>query len=336
MKAKILSFFILTFLFFSCSKKDEASLSFLAMDTFMTLKCYGKEAHKVNQKVKAAIEELDSKLSVTLSESDFYRLNKAKDFPVKVSDDCSELLINCKKISELTDAAFDVTLYPVVKEWGFTNGNYHLPSENKIEELLKKVDYKKIQIDKNEVTFEPGQMLDSGAVGKGFAGDKAIEIYKKNGIKSAMVDLGGNIQLLGKNPYGKDWKIGIKNPLQNEIALALKVSNCAVITSGGYERNFKADDGKTYIHIFDPKTGFPVDNDIASVTVISDSGFYADALSTALFVMGQKKAVDFWKKNCNFQMIIITKDKALFYTEGLKNKISACTDFSKVTVLSAL
>ncbi|MCR5218575.1 FAD:protein FMN transferase [Treponema sp.] len=333
MKSKFMLLFAVIPLFFSCKEKKEASLSFMAMDTFMTLKCQGEYPEEVNLQVKETIESLDQSLSVTLPGSDFYRLNSAENFPVEVGEDAVSLLNLSVKYSELSRGAFDITLYPVMKEWGFTNGNYHVPAAETIESLLKKVDYKKIKTHGNSVTLEKGQMVDPGAIGKGLAGDKAIEIYKSKGVKSAMVDLGGNIQLLGKNPRGRDWLIGLRNPWGGEPVLGLKVHDCAVITSGGYERHFIADDGKKYIHIFDPETGCPVDNSLVSVTVVADTGAFADALSTALFVMGQEKAQSFWKEHGDFQMLIITEDRKLIYTAGLKDKIIIHEDFSSVQVL---
>ena len=320
-------------LFFSCSSEREASLSFMAMDTFMTLKCRAEEPEKLNQEVKAEVERLEALFSVTDSQSDFYRVNDAAEYPVIVSDSTRDLLELSVKYSELTDGAFDITMYPVLREWGFTNGNYHVPSSDKIDSLLKNVGYKNLKLDGNFITLKEGQMLDPGAVGKGYAGDAAIELYKKNGVRSALIDLGGNIQLLGKKPDGKDWRVALRNPWGGSPVLTVKVHDCAVITSGGYERHFVADDGKSYIHIFDPATGRPVDNSLVSATIIAEKGVYADALSTAVFVMGEEKAFELWKKCSDFEMVLLKNDRSAVYTEGLEKKLEMNFDFTSVTVL---
>ena len=165
--------------------------------------------------------------------------------------------------------------------------------------------------------------LDFGALGKGYAGDRTVQFLKDKGITSALLDFGGNIQALGTKPDGSLWTIGIKNPWNDEsnssVICSLKISDKAVVTSGGYERFFIGTDGKKYIHIFDSKTGCPVQSDLESVSIVCPSGLYADALSTSLFVMGKNQAIAFWKQHQDFDFILLTKDKEMLYSEGLKN-----------------
>ncbi|MBO6100321.1 MAG: FAD:protein FMN transferase, partial [Spirochaetaceae bacterium] len=175
--------------------------------------------------------------------------------------------------------------------------------------------------------------LDFGAIGKGYTGDEVIKLLKDNGIKSALLDLGGNIQALGKKADGTEWTIGIKSPWTGKAVAAIKIADRAVITSGGYERFFTADDGHNYIHIFDSKTGRPVDNGIAGVTIIAESGLYADALSTTMFVMGLEDAAAYWRHNSDFEMIIFTENQDLYYTEGLQEKLNLLADFNSVNVI---
>ena len=180
--------------------------------------------------------------------------------------------------------------------------------------------------------------LDFGAVGKGYAGDRAAEILKKNGIKSAILDFGGNIQTIGNKPDGSAWTVGIKNPWAaaeggNAVACGVKIRDKAVITSGGYERFFIGEDGKKYIHIFDGKTGRPVENDLESVTIICEKGLYGDALSTSLFVMGKEKAVQFWKENRDFDFILITKKRELLCTKSIKDEMKIIFDFENISIV---
>ncbi len=311
---------LFSFAFTSCSKSD--SLSFKAMDTFMTVKSFGKNPSKANELLKEKIIQIENFISVTNEESDVYKLNHAEKFPLSVDYNTILPLAISLNFAEKTDGALNPCLYPITKEWGFTTGNYRVPDEKTIQELLPVTDYKKIKIKDNLVWMDEGMMIDLGATGKGFAGDQGIAVLKANGIKSAILDFGGNVQCLGSKADGSDWTVGIKNPWQDGIVASVKISNMAVITSGGYERYFIGDDGKKYIHIFDPKSGKPVENNILSTTIISPHGIYADALSTATFVMGKEKSIELYKSEGDFEMIMIFDDHSILITKGLEGKFS--------------
>ena len=335
------------FLLNSCSKSSNDSIAFEAMDTFMTIKSYGKNAHKGNLLAKKEIETLESILSTTNSASEIYKINqkseeslKNQDTPCRQSFDLSktaeELTSFSIKMAEAGDGAFNVFLYPVTKAWGFTKKEYKVPDDNHISSLLPLTDYKNASLSAGSLYIKSGMQLDFGGIGKGFAGDKAIEVLKESGITSAILDLGGNVQLLGSKPDGSDWNIGLRNPWESSAPplLSLKLSDSAIITSGGYERFFTSDDGKKYIHIFDSKTGRPVSSNIVSVTVICKEGRYGDALSTALFVMGKESAIEFWKtfSLCPFDFIMIFEDKSILYTKNLSEKINLLFEFSNVEI----
>lgn len=368
--------FLLITLITSCQEKKSV-ISFEAMDTFMTIQAYGKNAEEAANQAKNEILNLENLISTTKESSDIYKINHAtnkknttvatnataptanptttntftptaqtanppstpsENLKLSVSPQTSQLLSFTLQMADRTQGALNPALYPITLAWGFTTENYRLPSDSEIAGLLPLTDYRQIHIGSDTVSIKSGMMLDLGAVGKGYAGDKAIEILQKNGIKSAILDLGGNIQTLGTKADGSEWSVGIKNPWEGKVAAGLKVTDKAVITSGGYERFFTADDGKNYIHIFDPNTGRPVQNDLASVTIISKKGLYGDALSTALFVMGKDKAIAYWEnhhnlKNQDFEMLLITNDKKLIYTPGLAGKIQILADFACVDVV---
>ena len=311
----------------------KSTLNITAMDTFMTIQCYGdkKDAEIANQKAKEEILKIEKLLSVTDIESEIFRINHHQNEWQNVNQTTWEVLLEAKQMAQLTQGSFNPCLYPILSAWGFTTGSFSIPDNEKILHLLNFTDFEKIEFKDSYKIFIPqNMMIDLGGIAKGFTGDKIIQILKENGIESALLDFGGNIQTLGTKPDGTKWNIGIKNPLTGEVAAGIKVENMAVITSGGYERFFTASDGKKYIHIIDSKTGFPVDNEIASVTILSSSGTYADALSTALFVMGTEKAFSFWKEHRDFEMLIFTKDKRSFATEGLKNKVDFLDDSFEV------
>ena len=315
------------------SYSHKSTLNITAMDTFMTIQSYGdkKNAEIANQKAKEEILRIEKLLSVTDIESEIFRINHHQNEWQNVNQTTWEVLLEAKQMAQLTQGSFNTCLYPILSAWGFTTGSFSIPENNTIQYLLQFTDFEKIKFEDSYKIFIPqNMMIDLGGIAKGFTGDKIIQILKENGIESALLDFGGNIQTLGTKPDGTKWNIGIKNPLTGEVAAGIKVENMAVITSGGYERFFTASDGKKYIHIIDSKTGFPVDNEIASVTILSSSGTYADALSTALFVMGTEKAFCFWKEHRDFEMLIFTKDKRSFATEGLKNKVDFLDDSFEV------
>lgn len=320
----------------SCSQKME-STSFTAMDTYMTVKSYGRSAAAANQLVQREVERLEGILSTTIEGSDVYKINNSDvevsvKIPVRVETAC--LIERGAEFYKITGAAFNPALYPVIREWGFTTGEYKVPSDEKIRELLQYTDFSTV-VESTQSIFRPaGLQLDFGAIGKGYAGDRAIEILRETGVKSALLDFGGNIQVLGSKPDGSDWTVGIKNPWGGQPVAAVKLRDACMITSGGYERFFTGEDGKKYIHIFDSKTGRPVENDLESVTIICREGIYGDALSTSLFVMGLDKAIDFWKsRNRDFDFVIITKDKSIVYTAALENSISLLFDFDSIRVV---
>ncbi len=318
------------FLFVSCGEQ-KATTSLNAMDTFMTIQVYGKKPDIALEKTKKLIYQIERNISTTNQASDVYRLNHGEK--IVVSNDTLMLTKYGLDFAKQTNGVFNPALYPVTSAWGFTTGAYKVPSKKQIDELLPLTDYSKIQIDGDCISLEHGMALDFGAIGKGYTGDEVIKLLKANGIRSALLDLGGNIQALGKKADGTEWNIGIKSPWTGKAAASIKISDKAVITSGGYERFFTADDGHNYIHIFDGKTGRPVDNGIAGVTIIAESGLYADALSTTMFVMGLKDAAAYWKEHSDFEMIIFTENQDLYYTEGLDGKLQLLTDFASVNVI---
>lgn len=327
---KIFALFSITFLLISCGEKN-SSTSFNAMDTFMTIQAYGKKSPQAIENAKKLILQIEQNISTTNSTSDIFRLNHGET--PAVSNDTLTLTSYSLKFAEKTQGAFNPALYPITSAWGFTTGNYNVPSESHITELLKLTDYSKIKIESDTIKMEPGMALDFGAIGKGYAGDQAIQFLRESGITSALLDLGGNIQTLGNKPDGKEWNIGIKSPWTGKAALAIRISNKAVITSGGYERFFTADDGQDYIHIFNGKNGMPVNNGIAGVTIVTESGLYADALSTSMFVMGLNDSAEYWKQHPDFEMIIFTDEQDLYFTEGLQEKLTPLTEFNSVSVI---
>ncbi len=308
----------------SCSQTEAelkpilATADIFAMDTFMTVKAYGPNADQLLDEAKLVISGLEKSLSVTNPESDIYRLNHANGEPTELCEDAARIIARANEISELTDGSLDISIYPLVSAWGFTTGEYTIPDENTIHELLKLVDHTKIRLEDKTVSLEDGMQIDLGAVAKGYTGDKLAALLKNGNVTSALINLGGNIHTVGAKPDGTPWKIAIADPFSPEKELLhLEIIDKVVITSGNYERYFIGEDGKHYCHIIDPKSGYPSENGVVSMTVVGDSGITADALSTALFAAGAEKAVELWNTLDSFEMIFVTDENKLYITEGL-------------------
>lgn len=329
MKKKILSLTLavgVALLFCGCSAKEESQNTFYSMNTVMRITAFSDNQETGNAAIRAAqqrVTELDRLWSVTNPDSELSRINSGE--LSAASYDTYELLSFGLEIAEKTEGAFDPTIYPVLTAWGFTLDENRVPSEAELAELLKRVDYRNIRQSGIEITLQNGATLDFGAIAKGYASDCVTQILRERGISSALIDLGGSITALGKKPDGSDWKIGVKNPEGDGNVGILALSDLSAVTSGAYERFFTAEDGTVYGHIINPETGYPVDNDLLSVTIISENATLCDALSTALFVMGSEKARNFYRENgsvMGFNIILITKNHELILSGGAAERFT--------------
>ncbi len=320
---KLLSLALCLALLAACHPADEGkSKSVFAMDTVMEFTAYGPNAQEA---VDAAGEEaarLNALLSATRPDSDIARANAAMGRSVEVSAETAQLLTQVLDRCADTGGALDVTIYPVMRAWGFDAKEYRVPSQGELDALLAGVDYAGVTIKGNTLTVPLGAELDLGAVGKGYAADRIVALWKELGVASGLLNLGGNVHCLGARPDGTDWNIGIRDP-EDESAGFCTVSgrDMSVVTSGPYQRNF-TQDGVTYHHIMDPSTGRPARSGALSVSVIGDSGLTCDALSTALFVMGPEKAADYWRERRDFDMVIYAEGGQVTYTSGLKDRLT--------------
>lgn len=302
------------------------------MDTYMTFTAYGTDAEPVILAAEDKIREMEELWSVTDKNSDVYAVNHSSGQTVTVDWKTAELLSFALDMAEETNGALEPTIYPVLTAWGFTTGENRVPAETELAELLEKVGYDKVELNNDQIQMEPGGMIDLGAVGKGYAGDEAAQILRERGITAALLDIGGNIQAIGTKPDGSDWRVGLKDPFSGGVLGIIQVSDVAVVTSGNYERFFIGEDGKVYGHIIDPATGHPVENGIASVSVIASEGKLCDALSTALFVMGLENAQDYWRQRRNFEMILIMEDGDIYLTEGIRDSFSLNSEYRNMKI----
>lgn len=316
------------------SGSDEISLSFEAMDTFISAKLYGAQQETVD-KIESEIKRLDSELSVVNAEGEnnyVYRLNR--DGSAQVSDDVAELARQSLELCKSTNGALDVTVYPFIEEWGFVSKDYKIPSKSRLSELSGLVNYSNVAQSGSNLSFKKeGMKLDFGAVAKGYAADMVQKILKDN-ASSAIVNLGGTVLAFGKKHDESLWRVGIADPDNSAAYMGmLSCTDKIIATSGSYERCFTGEDGKTYSHIIDPKTGIPVDNGILSVTIISDSGLRSDALSTALFVMGKEGAEKYYRENKDFDYIILAADKKAYVTAGVYDDFKLADGYDYKTII---
>lgn len=308
----------------------ECTRQLFAMDTFMSFTAYGKNSEEAVEAAMKEVQRLDALLSAGDEDSEVFQINR--DGSGTVSEDTGNILKRAMEIYEATDGLFDFTVYPLMELWGFTSQEYHVPSEEELSEVLPLVNASKIRLDGTEVTLGKGQRIDFGGIAKGYTSARIMDIFRKYGVVSGMVSLGGNVQVLGTKPDGSEWQIGIQDPDsgQGEVLAVLAVEDKAVITSGGYERYFE-EDGNTYIHIIDPRTGYPADAGLISVTIVSEDGTLADALSTSFYIMGLDDAVTCWRSSeDDFDMVLVRDNGEIFVTEGIS---SAFRTNEEVTIL---
>jgi len=312
-------------------EKAEATRDFFAMDTFMTLQVYGDRPQNAIDAAVEEIERLDGLLSTEDENSEVGRLNA--EGGGSVGEDTLYLLQRSIALTEDTKGAFDITIYPVMKAWGFAGGTYRVPEQTELQELLRHVNAAALVVEEKEYNLQLPEhvQIDFGSIAKGYASQRAVEVLRREGIESAMLNLGGNVALLGTKPDGTGWRIAIQDPKKNGNYLGVvEAKDCFIITSGGYERYFE-EDGVIYHHIMDPATGMPARNGLLSVTILSADGTLADGLSTALFVMGPEKATDYWKEHHDlFDMILYTEDGTMYITEGIRESFSSQRPFEVI------
>ena len=311
------------------SSPEPVQGTFFAMDTMMDFTIYG-ESGLIDQS-ESLIASLESLVSVTDADSELYAINQTGSGTL--TGKASSLMEQALEICRRTDGALDLSIYPIVRAWGFTTGSYQVPDEAEIQALLPLVDYRKIQYDAatGTVTLPEGMEIDLGSVAKGYAGQLAAQMLREHGVQSALLNLGGNVQTVGTKPDGSPWQIGIKDPQGEDAMMVLSVEDQAVVTSGGYERYFEQD-GQTYWHIMDPSTGHPADSGLISVTIVGDEGVVCDGLSTALFVMGLEKAADLWAQSGDFEAVFVTASGEVYITEGLRDRFALTEQYADTPV----
>lgn len=305
------------------------------MDTFCAITVVSPSKEKASEAIDAGFAEI-KKLEILLNyfspESELSVINNSAGISaVRVSNETAELIAKTINISKATGGAFDPSIAPVIRLWNFskkTTAN-SVPPDGMIREALRHVDYRKIVMRDSQEVFLPeeGMEMDLGGIAKGYAADKAVDAIKRRGIRAALVAIAGDIRGYGVNPSGNGWKVGIQNPRPaaaserpwEDVFAVLHLADRAISTSGDYQRFF-IQDGRRYHHLLDPASGYPADSGLISVSVIAPEGYLADSLSTAVFILGAGKGLKLLQSR-GLDGVLVDKNKNIFITDGLKEKI---------------
>ena len=265
-------------------------------NTYITIVFYDSQDAALYPECEELCGHYEAILSRTVPGSDIWEINHAGGKPVTVNDETAGLIQTALSFCSLTDGAVDITIAPLMDLWAFTEDipNHEPPTEQSIQEALKHVDYRKVSVTDNTVTLsDPEAQIDLGFIAKGFIADRLKDFLVSKGVESAIINLGGNIQLIGCKPDGGDYSIGVKKPFTqtDEILTSVPLRDTSFVTSGIYERCFEYN-GEFYHHILDPKTGYPVKNNLYQVSVLCPESVIADGCSTVLLLLGQEKGME--------------------------------------------
>ena len=293
-----------------CVTRTEPSVStqIFVMDTIMSLELWeGGSQEQLNQAVEQ-LYQWEDLWSATDEDSEIWAADHSGGEWVTLSGDTVDLLSQALDLCRLTGGALDLTAYSAVKAWGFTTGEYRVPEEEELAALADGIDHTQVELDRE-------------AVAKGYAGARLAEQLREQGVTSALLNLGGNVQTVGGKPDGSPWSVGVQDPASEQVdnLLAIQVVDQAVVTSGSYQRCFQQD-GQTYWHILDPETAAPARTGLASVTVVGPDGTVCDGLATALFVLGEEAGIELWRAHSELgvQVIWVREDGSVALTEGLE------------------
>lgn len=307
------------------SKSSSVNKTSYLMGTIVNLTIYDPPEDYLFSKSFEIIGEIESKMSLNINDSEVNKINNSPGVPVPVSDETIDVIERGLYYSEVSNGKFDITSGSLVKLWDIGGENAKVPSEEEISSVLPSIDYRTVKLDRdaNTVTLSsPGTTLDLGGIAKGYAADAVSEYLKSEGVEKAIVDIGGNLFLIGTNEEDSLWKVGIKNPFsesRNDYVGVLEASESSVVTSGVYER-FLESNGVKYHHILDPDTGYPSDNEIMGVSIVCDKSIDADGLSTSVFLLGLEDGISLVESLDGVDAIFITKSKEVYLTSGISDK----------------
>ena len=307
-----------------CSKMEPVSTSGFALDTAITITVYQEDQLELANQAMELCQQYDDMFSKTKEQSDVYRINHAQGQKVEVGEEVANMLSRSLEYSRLSDGAFDITIQSVNALWDFKAENPTLPAKEDIEKALQSVGYEQISLtqegDQWYCQVPDGVQIDLGGIAKGYIADQMANFLKEKGVENAVIDLGGNVKLLG-DKNGEGYTIGVRSPFDEtgqSLLGTVEASDCEIVTSGDYERYITVD-GVKYHHILDTKTGYSVENDLTAVTILSDDGLEADALSTTCFALGKEKGMELIEKLEGTECIMVLKDGTILQSSGASN-----------------
>ena len=284
------------------------------LDTFCTITILNKNDSELLDKCFELVEYYENMLSISIETSEVYKLNNLNGQSLEVSEDITYLINSTKEYYELSAGLFDITIGKLTSLWNFSEKDTP-PNKDDILDAVKTVDYNNITVNENTVTLQnPDTMLDFGAVAKGYICDRLKEFLIENGVHSAIINLSGDVYILGYKQDGKPFNVGIVKPFsENEIIADVNVADKAVVTTGVYQRCYYWEN-EFYHHLLNPHTGYPVNNNLHSVTVVADSGLEAEQLSTVLYLLGYEKAFEYVKQREDVEAVFIFDDSTIVST----------------------
>ena len=307
---------------------DPISATAFKLNTVVTVTVYDSQDQEILDGALALCDEYERIFSRTLPESELYRLNEGQlqedGGNYSLSDPLAELTAAGLYYGDLSDGAFDISIAPVSSLWDFTSGEGTVPDSEAIAEALELVNYRDVTLEGNALHFaKEGMQLDLGAVAKGYIADRIKDYLLEQGVESAIIDLGGNILCVGSRPGGDPFRIGLQRPFasRRETVATVEITDKSVVSSGIYERYFE-EDGVLYHHILNPATGYPYDNGLVSVTIISDKSVDGDGLSTSCFALGLEKGMELINSLPDVQAVFITEDRELHFSEGFEEELT--------------
>ncbi|MFW5686296.1 MAG: FAD:protein FMN transferase [Spirochaetota bacterium] len=322
----ILTVVLGSLLFSACpSPPARSSETEFVLGTTITVTTYGNVPEDVVDAVFARVREIEEKMSISREDYTMTELIAVNDAagigPVEVSEDTFEVVREAIEYSRISGGAFDVSVAPLVDLWGIGSGSAAIPADAAIDDALRAVDYRNVELDPIAKTIyltDPDMGIDVGGIAKGYAADEAARILREAGVRHALLDFGGNILTVGRKPDGTRWRIGIQVPdsSRGDYVGIAEVEDKSVVTSGTYERYF-IEDGVRYHHILDTETGYPVRNGLESVTIVTESSIRADALSTAIFAMGAERGHEFVESHPDIEALFIQSDQTLIFSSGM-------------------
>lgn len=334
----VLIWLVLSMTFTGCSstaKKENEDLkptfitkSAFLLNTEITINLYDKQEEEILDECMKLIKDYERIYSRTDETSELYSLNNHTaphvGLTYQISDDLSDIVKYGLYYSKLSEGAFDITIAPITSLWNFTSSTPVVPTEEALQAALPLVDYKNINLLQNEITFaKDGVQIDLGAIAKGYIADKVKDYLLSRGVKSAMINLGGNVLCVGEKPDGTPFHVGIQKPYadRNETIAIMNIKDLSVVSSGIYERFFTLN-GESYHHILNPETGYPYKNNLLSVTIISSKSTDGDGLSTTCFALGLDKGLELINILSDIHAIFITDDYQIHYSKGFEDAIT--------------